>query len=478
MRTFLNRRAGAWTAGALLALAACSPERVVSDAKLPSGVADPTLLHNASGAVAAYHASLVAFRKAFNNTVAISGLLTDELQSGAVGQPITLWDFRADVDSRSIPELTDPNASLPSSDGQIPAYFYLQTVRGQVQEAKGLLADFGGDTVQALAGHSDAIEGYADVLLADLYCSGIPLSTLDYDGDYTLASGSTTADVYERAVALFDSALTLAADSARVMNLARVGKGRALLALGRYADAALAVADVPDDFAYQVLFTTGDTIASFANQSAADAGMGPWRYTTTDREGINGLDYRSSRDPRVAAVAIGANRYGQTIYHPTKYNATGTTPIVLASGIEARLIEAEAALVAGSASWLTTLNALRTDGTFDTQPSDTNPAVTDTLWHAGAGGVAGLAPLADPGTPDARVDLLFRERAFWLYLTGQRQGDLRRLIRQYGRTPAQVYPTGPYPGASGLYSGDVTIPVPAAERAFNSKYTGCINRGA
>ena len=27
-----------------------------------------------------------------------------------------------------------------------------------------------------------------------------------------------------------------------------------------------------------------------------------------------------------------------------------------------------------------------------------------------------LAPLTDPGTPAARVDMLFRERAFWLYL--------------------------------------------------------------
>ena len=29
--------------------------------------------------------------------------------------------------------------------------------------------------------------------------------------------------------------------------------------------------------------------------------------------------------------------------------------------------------------------------------------------------------------------MLFRERAFWMYLTGHRLGDMRRLIRQYGR---------------------------------------------
>jgi hypothetical protein len=112
---------------------------------------------------------------------------------------------------------------------------------------------------------------------------------------------------------------------------------------------------------------------------------------------------------------------------------------VLASGVEARLIEAEAALQAGDpATWLATLNALRTDGTFDVTPM----SPPDTMWHAGGAAAAGLAPLADPGTAGGRVDLLFRERAFWLYLTGYRQGDLRRLIRQYGRTPDQVYPTG------------------------------------
>ena len=44
-----------------------------------------------------------------------------------------------------------------------------------------------------------------------------------------------------------------------------------------------------------------------------------------------------------------------------------------------------------------------------------------------------LAALADPGTPAAREDLMFRERAFWLFGTGHRLGDMRRMIRQYGR---------------------------------------------
>jgi hypothetical protein len=170
------------------------------------------------------------------------------------------------------------------------------------------------------------------------------------------------------------------------------------------------------------------------------------------------------------------DQYGYPIYIPAKY-PTASSPIVLASGVEARLIEAEAVLQAGdAAAWLAKLNALRTDGTYDTTAS----SPPDTLWHAGSGGVAGLKPLADPGTADGRVDLLFRERAFWLFLTGHRQGDLRRLIRQYGRDAVDLYPTGHYQGVLfGIYyGGDVTAPVPAAERTLNPNFTGCFSRQA
>jgi hypothetical protein len=76
---------------------------------------------------------------------------------------------------------------------------------------------------------------------------------------------------------------------------------------------------------------------------------------------------------------------------------------------------------------------------------------------------------------DARVDLLFRERAFWLFITGHRQGDLRRLIRQYHRRQENVYPTGLYAGGLSAYGNDVTAPIPPNERV-NPLFTGCINR--
>ncbi|MGH7718235.1 MAG: hypothetical protein ACREON_05255 [Gemmatimonadaceae bacterium] len=150
--------------------------------------------------------------------------------------------------------------------------------------------------------------------------------------------------------------------------------------------------------------------------------------------------------------------------------------------MEARLIEAEAALRAGSvATWLTALNTLRT--------TCTSAAACPTPAPAGTGGVAGLPPLADPGTAAGRVDLMFRERAFWMYGTGHRHGDLRRLIRPvsdggYGRqssstnpaTPETVFPTGLYyTGSGATYGDDVTL-TPTGTQQLNPAFVSCLNR--
>ena len=131
------------------------------------------------------------------------------------------------------------------------------------------------------------------------------------------------------------------------------------------------------------------------------------------------------------------------------------TPTVLANGTEARLIEAEATLRAGdAATWLSTLNGLRA--------TQISPA---------------LAPLVDPGTANARIDLQFRERAFWLFATGHRLGDLRRLVRQYGRPTETVFPTGAY-RAGRVCGPDVNIAMPNVSETRNPNYKGCLDRNA
>ena len=61
------------------------------------------------------------------------------------------------------------------------------------------------------------------------------------------------------------------------------------------------------------------------------------------------------------------------------------------------------------------------------------------------------------------MDLLFSERAFWMFATGHRLGDMRRLIRQYGRTAEQVFPAAYYL-KGGTYGADVNLPMPQEEQ--------------
>jgi hypothetical protein len=421
--------------------------------QVPPGTTDPALTQTPQGALTVYYGALAQLRQSMGRAdgrpyVAAVGLLTDELQPGE------------DMGSNTLsPEDLRTMTPQDPGPGSSSAYGGFQRIRGQTSQAIQLLEAYAPER-RALIGHSYAVEGYAEVMLAELFCSGIPLSTLDYNGDYTAKAGSTTEQVLNHAIALFDTALTFAGDSARFVQLATVGKARAQLALGQFAEAAATVAQVPDDYRYEIAYssttsTTGSNPQNFAHTTSSGSA---WPYSVADKEGGAGLDYRSSNDPRTSSSFDGNNRYGFPIYRPNKYSQDGTTPIVLASGIEARLIEAEAALNANpnDGVWLAKLNQLR--------ETAITPALPDT---------------SDPGIDSARVSLLFRERAFWLFLTGHRQGDLRRLIRYYGRTADQLYPTGPYPdGQQRAYGHDVTAPVSANEQQYNALYTGCFSRAA
>ena len=87
-----------------------------------------------------------------------------------------------------------------------------------------------------------------------------------------------------------------------------------------------------------------------------------------------------------------------------------------------------------------------------------------------------LTPLTDPGSATARQDLLFRERAFWFWGTAHRTGDLRRLVRQYGRAANAVWPTGSY-FKGGTFGTDVTL-VPSQAEQNNPDYKGCTDKNA
>lgn len=293
---------------------------------------------------------------------------------------------------------------------------------------------------RAAIGQLQAVRGLAALLLGEVNCNGTPLSeVVDLKPVY---GGPITSDsMTTRAVAELDVAVDYASSDPRILNLVRVARGRALTNLGRYSEAASAVAGVPTDYLYHAELSSagsGHQNAIFNTNSMTDV----WgAMTVSDREGTNGLDFVSAEDPRVPTQLLGTGRDGETEhYHFTRYTDR-YDPIVLASGIEARLIEAEADLQAGGGNWLSILNDLRAVAI--------DPP---------------MEPLTDPGTADGRVDLVFRERAFWLFGTGHRMGDLRRLLRNYGRSQNDTHPVGHYKGPQS-YGTDVVFILTLSEQS-------------
>ena len=398
-------------------------------------------LTNPNGAITLFNGAVSSFYNVFGSAlsnsgpyVTASGLFSDELTASGLTGTIQ------DVDRRTLPEASTVNFG---------PYTQLQAARtNQLQTLSALQQAL--PSQRWRIGQIFAQTAQLETLIAEMFCSGVPLSALGSDFSPLYGPPLTTAQLLQRAVADFDSALAYATDSARILNMAQVGRGRALLDLNRPADATAAVASVPTTFVFVIEHSaavTPNTVASLIITNRI--------VSIPDREGGNGLNYISANDPRISPVLIGTGLDGATpLYRPARLTSTAS-PNILANGTEARLIEAEAALKAGDVTtWLAKLNLLRATAV--------SPA---------------MAPLTDPGTPDTRLDLLFRERALWLFLTGHRLGDMRRLVRQYGRAIDAVFPVGTYK-YGGPVGTDVTMPMVVAESANNPLMAGkgCIDR--
>jgi hypothetical protein len=307
------------------------------------------------------------------------------------------------------------------------------------------------------------LAGYTYVYFGETFCSGVPFSRVSGDS-LIFGNPETTTQIFERALTRFDEAVAepgLALDDGTITNLAAVGRARALIGLGRFAEAAAAVAAVPTEFVYVTEHAESPLRVQNAVWSYTNGGL----WSVADVEGGVGLPYRSALDPRVPIDSIDDDGDGfadtgldsfTPQYSLQKY-LDASAPVPVGDGIEARLIEAEAQLQAGDLSGMTTtLNDLR-------------DAFPDLLLGP---------PLADPGSAEEGEDLLFAERAFWLYATGHRLGDMRRLVRPaplgYGRPVDTVFPIGDYHKA-GSYGSDVNFPLPIEEEN-NPNAVGCLDR--
>ena len=364
------------------------------------------------------------------------GLLADELISTRSGTE--------HVDNRSIVP-----ATFPISSWNQVGTSYARILRA-IKAIETFPPAAGGKDQLALL---HAMAGMLLTVTAEHYCNGIPLwdGASDTDPQTTTLS---TAQLYTAAIAQFDLAIG-GTTVANTISMAMIGKARAILnqatpttRAATFASAAMLLAGIPTSYKFNVVFGTstsglGNAIYDWANATK--------NFSAVDREGGNGLDYISSADPRVKVdpTKVSAGQDGTRTAQLNQYT-TLDAPVTVASGIEARLMEAESQLANGDPNWIVTLNNARS--------------------------TISLAPLTPASTPAGQVDQIFRERGFWMYLTAHRLGDMRRLIRQYGRDAEAVYPTGSY-FKGGAYGTDVVLP-PAQEEMNNPNWTGCTDKKA
>src|SRR6185503_3959653 len=240
------------------------------------------------------------------------------------------------------------------------------------------------------------------------YCNGVPASKVNDDGTFTYGQPETGTQLLNQAVAKFDSAIAVATatNGTTALNLARIGKGRALLDLNQPTQAAAAVAQVPSTFSYSIEHSEN---TGRQNNAIFAFNYLEGRFAVGDREGTNGLPFASLNDPRLPIIDAGTGFDGETeLFLTTKYPER-KAPTPLALGVEARLIEAEAALRANDLNtFRAKLNDARAnaltyteDGAPNSQPLDSPPP---------------LAASDIPSTTAGQQNLLFEERAIDLFL--------------------------------------------------------------
>lgn len=416
-----------------LAGVACSPTEALE--VTDPDIINPSDVQSAAGANAVRLGAISRFTTATSGGgefFMLSGLFADEWING------DSFIARQEIDQRIItPQnnfLTDANRALFRA-------------RLSAEQAIALLEEYSPTAPGWQRAEMHFIQAYVVNALAEHYCSGLVISTV-VEGVEEFGDPVTTTAAFERALQAATTGLALVtgttADDARVRNALSLIRGRILLNLNRYADAATAVAAVPTTFEYlnRHSQTTTSNFIWLRNNLER-------RYSVANNEGGNGLNFATANDPRVPVCVGGSTACRNAAVTSTvRDDLTGPlnvqllwptreSSVAILRGQEARLIEAEAALAANPTASLGFINAARAS-------------------------MAGLAPLTDAGSTASRVDLLFRERAFWNFGRGTRVGDLRRLVRQYNRPANTVFPTGAW-HKSGAYGTDVNFPVPLAE---------------
>jgi hypothetical protein len=429
----------------LVALTGCRGDLLDVD---DSGIVEPADLDEAgpaaiptlvNGVVGAYH-------EAINGLTRYTALLTDEMiYSGT-------FPTRYQVDIRRIPSA---NLDL-TEDLYVPlhrARFQADTVALALEarlddpafaEAEDLL-------LQGIA-IAKLYSGYTRIWLAELYCwsilTGVVAETEPLLPDERMEDAIAQLEEAEsvaQAIGLFP-----------IQGAAIVGQARAHLWLGNYPVAGGLASIVPRAFAYRAeyssnnpdqynamyTFTWGDTESihwTVGDGTANSSGRERWPYL----EQFIGLNLLRNRPPGFTTMAQTVPVVLQMLYNKRE------SDVLMASGIEASLIVAEAALRLGQPEVAQgVLNDLRSDYSLR--------AATQYGVSPPAGNL--LPDIALTGNLEADLLRIAEERGRELWLTGDRHVTARRLRRD------PLVDIDLFPSKALVGSGeDIAFPIPDRE---------------
>jgi hypothetical protein len=400
---------------ALPGIGACNVDRLL-EIDTPTRVADDKLLvpENASLIVAS---SIADFECALGAYVVASGLAAGELVDGT--QTASRWSY----DRRNVLP-TDAHYSTFNCVS-IGVYTPINTARYTNDQATRVLTGWTDQQVpnrQLLIAQSAALAGYSLVLLGEGFCSGV----IDVGPELT------PAQLFDSAEVRFTTAIAAAqvANQQNWLNLARVGLARARRDKGDLARAADTAALVPVDF---VLNASASTTAGRRNNRVAAQGS-----SITVAPAYRNMTVAGQPDPRVRATDAGrlASDQVNPLWNQQKY-ASVTTPTPIATGIEAKLILAEAR--GATQGGVPTLDSLRAR--------------------------VGLPPLTAAEAANFSATLL-EERNRWLWLQGNRWYDLRLHSSTLPLVPA---PDAQY-AKGGTYGDQRCWPLPDVEKLSNPNF--------
>jgi starch-binding outer membrane protein, SusD/RagB family len=456
---------GRWLATATVSLLAAGSTACSTDlltVQQPPSLVTPERLQNATGATAIANAArrYVGYTFMYWDPSFYDGIFSDELMAS--------YSYAVQTDRRALGNDVSYHFAwaYAAPGSRINAWVAIEFIEKYVPALEGMKAEM------------YAYRAMMENFFGEDMCDGLAFNEL-IDGQRIYGDPLTWEGYFDYALKDADSAVKyLHPDSVFARNLTHITRGYILLNQGKFAEAAAEVASVPTNFLFSVNGIDSEDDYYQWNWDAYymlydryyDAANSGALMVMADKESGEGLDFISSDDPRIKPFP-GINKgYGvgnlQTQgYIPKAWYDTGrAVSKIIYRGVEARLIEAEALLASdhndASGAFLKKLNDLR----------------ADVAGH----GVAGLGPLPNPGSYDARVNLLYREYAFWTYLQSKRLGALRRLVHHYGRNPDAVFPSGiydnPFTGETGLYEQAISMSTYTYYDNINPKVHGCVSQ--